>query len=119
LAVLSAAVPGALVALDHCGFVRYGGQIGDDADLMRLAQVPGVHLKVTSLNLGGPDAAEWVGSLVQAFGANRLCWGSDHPQMQELTYPEMRRASEEAATGLSDSEREAFLASTSLGLWWR
>ena len=119
LAVLGAAVPGALVALDHCGFVRYGGQVANDAELMRLAEVPGVHLKITSLNLGGPGAAAWLRGLVEAFGAARLCWGSDHPQMQELTYPEMRRACEEAVTGLSDSEREAFLGSTSLGLWWR
>lgn len=119
LAMLGTEVPEALVALDHCGFVRYGGQVGNDADLMRLAEVPGVHLKITSLNLGGQDAAEWLGGLVNAFGANRLCWGSDYPQMQELTYPEMRRVSEEAATALSGSEREAFMALTSLGLWWR
>ncbi len=119
LAVLGAEVPGAVVALDHCGFVRHGGRLGDDADLMRLAEVPGVHLKITSLNLVGEGAGGWLGGLVDAFGAARLCWGSDHPQMQELSYPEMRRVSESAAAGLSASDRDAFLASTSLRLWWR
>ena len=119
LADLSATEPAAVVALDHCGFVRYGARVGDDQGLLRLAELPGIHLKVSSLNLGGNDAPDWLGRLVASFGAGRLCWGSDHPQMQELTYAQMRHLSEDAAAALSDSERDAFFASTSLGLWWR
>ena len=95
LAELSAAEPAAVVALDHCGFVRYGARVGDDQGLLRLAELPGIHLKVSSLNLGGNDAPDWLGRLVASFGAGRLCWGSDHPQMQELTYAQMRHLSEE------------------------
>jgi predicted TIM-barrel fold metal-dependent hydrolase len=119
LADLGARVPGAQVALDHCGFIRYGATVGDDAALVRLAEVPGVHLKVTSLNLGGSGSSDWLGGLVGAFGPDRLCWGSDHPQTQDLSYSDMRRVAEDAATELSEGEREDFFAGTSLRLWWR
>ncbi len=119
LAALCAAVPSAAVVLDHCGFVHFGSRVGNDEALLCLADLPGVHLKVTTNNLVGADSADWLGRLVASFGAARLCWGSDYPQLQELSYAEMCRVAELAASTLSDQDRQAFFASTSLQLWWR
>ena len=77
------------VALDHCAFPDMGEE--GEAAVLRLADLPEVHLKVTSYVLemaqrDEGDPAGIVERLASAFGANRLCWGSDHPQDQRSTY---------------------------------
>ena len=112
------AQPEVAVAVDHCAFPDLGGP-GAFADLLRLAALPALHLKVTSHNLDtGADPAAFLEPLVDAFGVDRLCWGSDHPQHESRTYGEMLDLAQHAARNLTRSEREAFLGANSLRLWW-
>ena len=57
--------------------------------------------------------------LVERFGADRLAWGSDHPQSYELPYPEMVAARAEGrGAGLQPNARTAVLGGTARRLWF-
>jgi len=117
-------VPGALVALDHCAFpdLRSGPPYPDATELFALADAPSVHLKITSLVL--LDAARHGGTvpfierLVDAFGADRLCWGSDHPQTVELRYPEMLAMANDAFRTIDQPARRSLFDGTARRLFW-
>lgn len=110
--------PEVLVALDHCAFPDFGGPDAID-DLAAMADLPALHLKVTSHNLDdGNDPATFVEPLAGAFGAERLCWGSDHPQHESKTYPEMLDLARHAARNLTPPDRASFLGGNALELWW-
>jgi predicted TIM-barrel fold metal-dependent hydrolase len=115
LTTLSAAVPAATVALDHAASYHER----DDAALLRLAEAPAVHLKVTTSNLVAPDARLWFESLVEAYGAERLCWGSDFPQTTMRPYSAMLDVARSVTAGLGDEQRAMYFGGTSLRLWWR
>lgn len=115
--------PAAVVALDHCAFPDLAapelGVAGALAALIDLADQPTLHLKVTSHNLDdGDDPARFLEPLVAAFGAERLCWGSDHPQHESRTYGEMVALAQRAARNLTAPEQAAFLGANTLRLWW-
>ena len=111
--------PTATVALDHCAFPDLAPPERRD-DLLGLADLPALHLKVTSHNLhSADDPAELLDRLAGAFGVGRLAWGSDHPQHQSLTYPEMVALARHACRGLDAAEQDAFLDGTSRRLWFR
>jgi len=105
------------VVLDHCGMPALDGPTADDA-VLRAAEIPTLHVKVTSLNLAGADDAGWLRRLVDTYGSHRCCWGSDYPQHRTHTYAEMRALVEAASSGLDQHERHDLLAATSLRLWW-
>lgn len=110
--------PGATVALDHCAFPDLA-PADRRADLRHLAALPRLHLKVTSHNLdGGDDPAAFLEPLVAAFGPERLTWGSDYPQHQSLTYPEMVALARRASRNLAPHEQRAFLDGTARRLWF-
>jgi predicted TIM-barrel fold metal-dependent hydrolase len=113
--------PDVAVALDHCAFPDMAGQAGEDA-LFEMADVASMRLKVSTHVL-----AAWRGEgrlvpmlerLVAAFGADRLCWGSDHPQHQGLTYAEKLDLALDATASLSDDDRAKFFSGTAKGLGW-
>jgi L-fuconolactonase len=110
----SPAVP---VVLDHCGMPHLDGPGADDA-VLRAADVASLHMKVTSLNLGGGADAAWLRRLIDAYGSNRCCWGSDYPQHRTHSYAEMGALVEAAAVGLDPGQKADLFAATSLRLWW-
>src|SRR5262249_13561479 len=88
-------------------------------DFRHLADLPALHLKVTSRNLEeADDPAAFLESLVAAFGPERLAWGSDHPQHSSLTYPDMVGLARRAARNLAPPEQAAFLDGTGRRLWF-
>lgn len=105
------------VALDHCGFVDTREPATAVATLAPFTELPSVTLKVTSHLLHAAseagDPARFVDQLVAAFGAGRVCWGSDFPQHQTLTYAEMLQLAHRAARHLTPPDRERFFAATS------
>jgi L-fuconolactonase len=112
------------VALDHCGFPDLAGgpPYAAAASLWALADLPSLHLKVSThvlhqLEPGG-DPADFVDALAAAFGAHRLCWGSDHPQTRDLDYVAMVALGAHAGRRLDDAGRVAFLAGTADRLWF-
>jgi predicted TIM-barrel fold metal-dependent hydrolase len=103
------------VAIDHCGFVDFGGDV---SPLLDLAELPAVHVKVSSHVLHPlPDPAATVALLAGAFGAERLIWGSDYPQT-EGSYGSMVELARTAASGLDEAGRAQFLGGTARRLWF-
>lgn len=116
--------PDVAVALDHCGFVDFtgGGSFPEAAALFELAALPAVRVKVSTHVLGHVaqtgDPADVVDRLAATFGADRMAWGSDHPQTTGSTYRGMLATGRHAARRLSPAERARFLGGTANSLWW-
>jgi predicted TIM-barrel fold metal-dependent hydrolase len=110
--------PSVPVVVDHCGFLHLGGRDAEES-LFRLGDLASVHVKVSTHNLTLDDAPKLVERLATRFGAERLCWGSDYPQLRPMMpYPEMLRLARRATQDLDPGDRQAFFATTSLRLWW-
>lgn len=104
--------PEVTVALDHCGFPELtGARLRPGSPLLGLRDAPSVVLKVTSHLLmaasAGGDPAELVSELVGSFGADRLSWGSDHPQTGD-DYPALVALAHAAVGDLAPDARSAF-----------
>ena len=112
LAHLLREFPDVPVALDHCGFAPV-------PVLTPFAVSPNVHLKVTAhVMVGAVDPALVVEALVERFGAARLAWGSDYPQVDDHTYPELVALGRAACAGLAETDRACVLGGTAEALWW-
>ena len=110
--------PDAAVSLDHCGFC----DVARPEPLLTLARFENLHLKVTtnvidSATAGEGTARRFVKRLVDAFGAERLMWGSDYSQTHDRPYAELVETGIEAFSGLRSAEQEAVLGGTALRLW--
>ncbi len=119
---VAASHPGVPVAVDHCGFPDMAGAEGWPA-VLRLAAVPSVGLKVSShvLEAGerdDGDPAIVVDRLVEAFGTDRLCWGSDHPQNQALDYAGKLALARHAARHLDATQSASFFGANAQRLWF-
>jgi L-fuconolactonase len=111
--------PGAVVALDHCAFLNVYGGPEAEAAVLALVDLPSVHLKISTHNLGTDDPAGWLRRMADAFGAERLCWGSDFPQVGGFdSYEALREIAVTAAAGLDDDQRHELFVGTSSRLWW-
>jgi len=113
--------PGVAVALDHCAFPDMGGDDGERA-LFALADLAAIRLKVTTHVLAAWHHAsrldEMFERLVAAFGTDRMCWGSDHPQHQGLTYQGKLDLARHAARNLTADQRHQFFTGTATALGW-
>lgn len=122
VAAVSAAHPEVPVAVDHCAFPDREGAAGWAA-LHRLADVGSVSLKVSSYVLEAAerddgDPAAVVDDLLRRFGADRLCWGSDHPQDQTRSYAAKLGLATHAARHLDDGATAWFFRGTADRLWF-
>jgi L-fuconolactonase len=107
--------PSVPIAIDHCGFVDL---TGDASALLALADLPNVHVKVSTHVLAPlAEPADAIDLLVAHFGAHRLVWGSDHPQTPG-TYDGMVRLAHHASRRLAEADRAAFLGGTAQRLWF-
>lgn len=112
--------PDVAVAIDHCGFPELGDgpPFGDLANLLALADLPAVHLKLSTHVLEPvADPADLVDVLAGAFGATRMSWGSDHPQTHSMPYASMVALGRDAARRLSGDDQTEFLGGTARRLW--
>lgn len=128
---LSAALPATTVVIDH--FARIGvdglGKVPpvpgtikpeDVTNLVKLARHPGVHVKVSAFYALGrrtppyDDMLPLIKELVQAYGPERLMWGSDSPY--QIVSPHTYRASialiRDRLDGVSEEDREWLLRKT-------
>lgn len=124
VAALVRAQPDVTVALDHCAFpdLAGGAPYRNAAPLFQLAELPSVHVKVSTIVLRDSEAAGGAGvfatAIVDAFGADRVCWGSDHPQTYEVPYPDMVARALDATAQLDVDARAAVLHRTADRLWF-
>jgi predicted TIM-barrel fold metal-dependent hydrolase len=122
---MAARFPDVPVVLDHCGFpdLTGGPPYRSAQPLFALADLPSVHLKVTShlLEDAGPrspdGAVALVDRLAATFGPERLVWGSDYPQTHDRPYAELVALGRHAAASLAPTDRDAFLGGNALRLW--
>lgn len=117
VARLAAAVPDCEIAVDHCGFVSVGG---DDGALADLAQHENL---VVKLSTGVFDAAavaprSVIARLLDLFGAERIVWGSDHPQVHDREYQELVALAVDAISDLDVTTQTAILSGTAARLWF-
>ncbi|WP_235055752.1 amidohydrolase family protein [Yinghuangia soli] len=115
--------PSLRVALDHCGFPDARARTAGRAPVRELADLPGVHVKVTthllaSAQAAGEDPADVIDDLASAFGDERLTWGSDFPQTREPTYPGMLSLAGHAIRRRTQAQRDSILAGTAHRLWF-
>ncbi len=113
---LLAATGGIEIALDHAGFVEVGG---DDGALVELARHDHLVLKLSTgvFDHSSLDPARTVNRLVDLVGADRLAWGSDHPQVHDRPYPALVALADRATADLPDAQRAAILEGTTARLW--
>jgi predicted TIM-barrel fold metal-dependent hydrolase len=116
-ATLVTAVPDLEFAMDHAGFVSIGG---DEGDLEMLTRHPNVSLKLSTgvFDHSALDPAGTVRRLLDLVGADRLAWGSDHPQVRDRAYAELVTLGRRAVEGLPDATRAAVLEGTTARLWF-
>ncbi|MEM9177599.1 MAG: amidohydrolase family protein [Myxococcota bacterium] len=111
--------PSAPISLDHCAFAL--GEPAAKAALFALARFEGLHLKISTHNLDeaerGPGAAALVRELVDAFGAERLSWGSDFCQTHDRSYGALVALGRRAFETLPAAQAEACLSGTARRLW--
>jgi predicted TIM-barrel fold metal-dependent hydrolase len=114
------------VAVDHCAFPSLvGGALARDDPVFSLVSYQQVTLKVTShllhqVESAGGDPSLLVARLADAFGADRLAWGSDYPQTQlEGGYRAHVALAERAAGRLDVDARAAFFGTTTLRVFAR
>jgi L-fuconolactonase len=91
------------LAIDHCAFpdLRGGPPYPRARALFELAALPGIHVKVSTNALdqatrAGGDPRDFVSELAEAFGPERLQWGSDWSQTHDRPYAELVAYAERA-----------------------
>ena len=109
------------VALDHCGFADFtdGPPWNAAQPLWELSEHQNLYLKVTTnvLDAAGESAQHLLATLARRFGANRLMWGSDYPQVHNRPYSELVALARSAAKALPSSEQSLLLAETIQNFW--
>jgi L-fuconolactonase len=119
-AAAAAAVPGLTLVLDHAGKPRVGGDLGAWAAAVRaLAALPNTACKLSGLVAEAPrgapaEAFAAVADVVlDAFGADRVMFGSDWPVcLLSRDYPGVMALARSLTAGLSPAERTAVFGAT-------
>jgi L-fuconolactonase len=111
------------VALDHCGLAAIADPTSDSmADLVSLRDYTNLRLKVTTTILrqhppASGDQRDVLERLCDAFGVERLMWGSDYPQHYTEPYADHLALARFACSRLSAADQARFLGGTALELW--
>ncbi len=115
--------PGVRVLLDHLARPQLddGPPYARAEPLLRLAAEPGVYLKLTSRTImtaqqGRSTIADFLATLLTAFGAGRVAWGSNFPAA-EGSLAEITQAARAALAGLAPADRAAILGGTAAALY--
>ena len=113
--------PDTPVALDHCGFADFadGPPWNTAKPLWELAEHQNLHLKVTTnvLDAAGENAKHLLATLASRFGATRLMWGSDYPQVHNRSYSDLAALARSAASELTKPDQNDFMGGVALDFW--
>jgi L-fuconolactonase len=115
--------PTVRVLLDHLARpdLTDGPPYAKAAALFDMAVYPGVYLKLTNRTLamaatGASTPEAFVKKVVQAFGAERIAWGSNFPAAEELL-PDLLAEARSALAGLPEPDRDMIFAGTAARLY--
>lgn len=114
--------PEVKVLLDHIGYPDIAASPAHaGAEVAELAAHPGLHLKLTHRNLerlrdAGEQAGDFLGPVVEAFGAERIAWGSNCPAAEQ-SLPELLTLAREVLAGLPEHDRQEIFAGTARRLY--
>lgn len=114
--------PKATILLDHCGYpdVRTSPTRAA-SDLIALAGHPGLHLKLTHRTLEGLDdlgdrARDFLDPVLEAFGADRISWGSNCPAAEQ-SLEELRGLADRVLSLVSAENRAGIFKGTAKRLY--
>ena len=115
--------PEAVVLLDHFArpVLEEGPPYAGAAGLLALARFPNLHFKYTTHNVreskeGKATQASFIRTVVDAFGAHRIGWGSNFPASKGTLQSQLDEALEATVT-LTALEREWIFSSTAHRLY--
>jgi len=109
--------PDVTILLDHCGYPDVAASPERAAiEMARLAEYPGLHLKLTHrtlepLQAAGAQAAGFVEPVLDAFGAQRIAWGSNCPAAEQPLDALVALATD-VLSGLCESDRREIFSGT-------
>ena len=111
------------IILDHLGRpdVLDGPPYANAASLFELAALPNIYLKLTprifgDVKKGAASAETFFPKVVEAFGADRLAWGSNFPTSPG-TLAEIRATAQEGLSSLSAEDQAWILGKTAQKLY--
>ncbi len=114
--------PGVRVLLDHIGYPDIAASPGKAGEeVAKLSRHPGLHLKLTHRNLEplhevGEQAADFLQPVIEAFGAERIAWGSNCPAAEQ-TLPELVELAQTVLAVVPEKAREDIFAGTARRLY--
>ena len=121
--MLAKRFPGVAIILDHLGRpdVLDGPPYAEAASLFELAPLPNIYLKLTprifgDVKKGKASAETFFPKVRDAFGAERLAWGSNFPTSPG-TLAEIKAEAEAGLACLSKADREWIFAKTAQKLY--
>jgi predicted TIM-barrel fold metal-dependent hydrolase len=90
-------------------------------EILRLSEYPGIYIKISTHLLqnassGKATVASFMAALVDAYGADRIAWGSNYPASAGTLSSHVALA-KEAVSGLSDAQASAILGGTAETLY--
>jgi L-fuconolactonase len=113
------------LALDHLGLPRLddGPHFSDEQPIFDLARFNNFYGKFSSWTIaaaakhGEQARVDFWRRLVDAFGAQRLMWGTNFPASNDRTYQGFVDYAQEQLSFLSSAERRWIFGETALSLW--
>jgi L-fuconolactonase len=110
--------------LDHLAYIEPATN-PDQADvsaLFELASVSNLFLKVSTRNLGSvtsetPQARDFFRRLIDAFGPERVMWGSNFTASHDRTYREMVYLARDVFSFLGPDDLDRVMGGTALSVW--
>ena len=115
--------PEATILLDHCGYPDVVASPAQAAALVTsFAGAPGLNLKLTHRTLEGLQqighaaATEFLGPVLEGYGADRIAWGSNCPAAEQ-TLPELVALALDVLESVDESSRATVMAGTTRRLY--
>ncbi|MBQ0830641.1 amidohydrolase family protein [Streptomyces tagetis] len=114
--------PDVKVLLDHIGYPDIAASPARaGAEVAELGTHPGLHLKLTHRNLerlddAGEEAEDFLTPVVEAFGAERIAWGSNLPAAEQ-SLPELLALARKVLAVLPERDLREILAGTARRLY--
>lgn len=116
VAEMAARFPSITFLVDHCANPERGDAEANVAALQRLSASPNVNLKISVPVLTALER-RLTRRIVDAFGADRMCWSTNYPVTDEGSYAATVAAGLAALPELTSAEREALLEGTARRIW--